>query len=381
MSPVPLIVLSELLGTSLWFVGTAVAPELSAAWDLSASGRAALLTATQLGFIAGTLTSAISGLADRFPAHRIFAYSAFLGAAFNASLALCDSLPPALACRFAVGLCLAGIYPLGMKLVVSWAPDRAGLALGWLVGALTVGTALPFLLRGFGGAIPWTSAIAAASLLAVVAGLIILSVGEGPSAKSGGKLGWEKVVAAFREPKFRSSAFAYFGHMWELYAFWSLVPLLVVAGWPEVAAETKFLLTFAVVAVGGIGCVAGGFAGRRLGAARVATLALAASATACILFPLTGGTMSLAVLLVWGFAVVADSPQFSALSAAACPKDAVGSALAVQNGLGFAVTVAAIQIAAVLVPDLGPRIAWLLLPGPLLGLLFIRPLLKGGRTS
>ena len=380
MSPVAAIVLAELLGTSLWFVGTAVAPELSAAWGLTESGRAALLTATQLGFIAGTLASALSGLADRFPAHRIFAASAFLGAAFNAALALCDSLPPALACRFAVGLCLAGIYPLGMKLVVSWAPARAGLALGWLVGALTLGTALPFLLRGFGESLPWKSAVLVASLLAAVAGTVILSVGEGPSAKSGGKLGWGKVVAAFREPRFRASAFAYFGHMWELYAFWSLVPVLVVAGWPDVDAGTKFLLAFAVVAAGGIGCVAGGFAGRRIGAARVAALALAASATACILFPLAGGTMSLAVLMVWGFAVVADSPQFSALSAAACPRDAVGSALAVQNGLGFAVTVAAIQIAAALVPELGPRVAWLLLPGPLLGLLFLRPLLREGRT-
>lgn len=380
MSPVAPIVLAELLGTSLWFVGTAVAPELATAWGLSESGRAALLTATQLGFIAGTLTMALTGLADRFPTHRFFAVSAFAGAILNALLALCESLPPALACRFAVGLCLAGIYPLGMKLVISWAPQSAGLALGWLVGALTLGTALPFLLRGFGESLPWKSAVLVASTLALIAGALILFVGEGPNAKSGGRLGWGKVVAAFREPRFRSSAFAYFGHMWELYAFWSLVPALVLASLPGLELSSKFLLAFAVVAAGGVGCVAGGYAGRRIGGARVAAIALAVSAACCFLFPFAGGTMSVLALLVWGFAVVADSPQFSALSAAACPRDAVGSGLAVQNGLGFAITVGAIQLAAALLPELGPRVAWLLLPGPLLGLLFLRPLLKEGRT-
>lgn len=379
MSPIALIVLAELLGTSLWFVGTAVAPELADAWNLSESGRASLLTATQLGFIVGTLGLALSGLADRYRTHRFFAASAFLGALVNALLIQCDSLPAALACRFAVGLCLAGIYPLGMKLVVSWAPDRAGLALGWLVGALTIGTALPFLLRGIGLAISWQATVEGASGCALLAGLVILMTGEGPHAKSGGKLGWGKVASAFRESRFRASAFAYFGHMWELYAFWSLVPTFVALGLPEWETAPKFLIVFAVVAVGGAGCVIGGYASRRIGGAKVAAFALAGSAAMCLLFPLLSGTISVIVLAVWGFAVVADSPQFSALSAAACPRDSVGSGLAIQNGLGFAITVAAIQIASAWLPELGPRVAWILLPGPLLGLLFLRPFLKGGR--
>ncbi len=376
MSPVPAIVLAELLGTSLWFVGAAVAPDLAAAWSLSDAGRAALLTATQLGFIVGTLGLALSGLADRFKTHQFFAVSAFLGALVNALLIQCDSLPAALVCRFAVGLCLAGIYPLGMKLVVSWAPDRAGLALGWLVGALTVGTALPFLLRGTGLEISWQDTVFAASQCAFIAGILILFVGEGPNVKSGGRLGWGKVASAFRERRFRASAFAYFGHMWELYAFWSLVPALVLATRPEIETGTKFLLVFAIIAAGAVGCVAGGYLGRRIGGARVAGLALAASAACCLVFPLAPATLAFAVLAVWGFAVVADSPQFSALSAAVSPRDAVGSALAVQNGLGFAITLAAIQLAAALAPELGPRIAWVLLPGPLVGLWFLRPLLK-----
>ncbi|MBL8865089.1 MAG: MFS transporter [Planctomycetia bacterium] len=376
MSPVPAIVFAELLGTSLWFVGAAVAPDLAAAWSLSDTGRAALLSATQLGFIVGTLASALTGFADRFPAHRLFAASAVLGAAANALLVICDGLPAALAVRFAVGLCLAGIYPLGMKLVVSWASDRAGLVLGWLVGALTVGTASPFLLRGLGEAWPWDQVVWGASALALAGGAIVMSFGEGPHAKSGGRLGWSKVVAAFRVPRFRASAFAYFGHMWELYAFWSLVPTLVLVAWPEVEDRSRFLLTFAVIAVGAIGCVAGGYLGRRIGGARVAGLALAASAACCLLFPLLPASLVGGLLVLWGFAVVADSPQFSALSAAACPRDAIGSALAVQNGLGFAITLATIQLAAAITPLLGPHIAWLLLPGPIVGLWYLRPLLK-----
>jgi MFS family permease len=381
MSPVSAIVLAELLGTSLWFVGTAVAPDLAASWSLSNAGRAALLTATQLGFICGTLAIALSGLADRFPAHRIFAASAFLGALFNTLLVSCDGLSSALAVRFAVGLCLAGIYPLGMKLVVSWAPDRAGLALGWLVGALTLGTALPFLLRGLGESWPWQTIVRGASGFALASGIIISFVGQGPHAKSGGRLGWGKVAAAFRIPRFRSSAFAYFGHMWELYAFWCIVPALVLVTRPDFESGTAYLVVFSVIAAGAVGCVTGGFLGRRVGGARVAALALAGSAAACLAFPFASGTMAVALLVFWGFAVVADSPQFSALSAAASPKDAVGSGLAVQNGLGFAITLGAIQLVAALLPELGTRIAWVLLPGPLLGLWFLRPLLRGGSTT
>ena len=274
-------------------------------------------------------------------------------------------------------------------LIVQWVGARPAAALGWLVGMLTLGTAMPHAIRASGASWSWQMVVLASSVLALVGAAVVRLLGDGPFAAAAGARSQPGTLrTVFAIPGFRASAFGYFGHMWELYAFWSVLPWLSQPVVAELARRvgtervpSVAWLSFSVIAIGSVGCIVGGQASRRFGSARVAAAALAGSGAMCLAYPLipeTAPALRLAALFFWGLCVVADSPQFSALSAQHAPPQWLGSALVAQNGIGFAITVASILILSHAVPAWGASAMWILAPGPILGLIALRPLLGRG---
>jgi len=374
----PVIVLAQFAGTSLWFAGNAVVRDLQTAYGLPAATLGPLTSAVQLGFIVGTLVFAALRIADRFSPARVFFASALLGAVCNATIGVvATEMPMIMAARFLTGLFLAGIYPVGMKIAADWFDSDLGYALGWLVGALVLGTAFPHLLRFLAVGVPWQLVLQGASVLAALGGAVLYAtIPDGPYRARGRAFRPSAVVEVFRAADFRAAALGYFGHMWELYAFWAFVPVLLAGRFPGADDRVLSLGAFAVIAAGALGCVAGGYAALRRGSGRVAAGMLAVSGAACLASPLlfhASAPVFVAAVAVWGVAVVGDSPQFSTLVARTAPAEVRGSALTIVNSLGFAITVPAIEVLnrlAVAWPD--DRIFVVLAVGPILGLVALR---------
>jgi MFS family permease len=387
----PLLVLSQLACTSLWFAVNAVMPDLQREAGLPVTALGTLMSAVQLGFIAGTLTFAVAMIADRFSPRWVFALCAWLGALTNAAVVaalawLPDSLDTLVVLRFATGFLLAGIYPVGMKIAAQWFPRGLGLALGWLLGALVLGTAAPHGLRALGAAWPWQQVVFAISLLAVLGGAaMVLFMPEAPRPATRAKLKPQALTVIWHDKRVRASAFGYFGHMWELYTFFMLVPLMLAA---RVAGAAISGWSFVVIAGGALGCALGGWValklagqvGQSAGSARVAAAQLLISGLCCLLAPLALAAPLLLFLLwlvVWGVTVSGDSPQFSALTGSNAPRDVVGSVLTFVNCIGFAISIVSIQLYIWLLQSysLAQVLPWLAI-GPAIGLMMMRRLLK-----
>src|SRR5215212_1981312 len=373
-----LVALVEVLGLTVWFSATAVAPTLRSEWGIGVTGAVWLTASVQIGFVTGAIISAVFRLADRVAPQKLLAASALGAAACTAAIAFfATGLGAAVPVRFLTGMFLAGVYPVGMKLMASWSEsaDR-GRAFGILIGALTLGSALPHLISGF-GPVPWRSVMLAAALLSTTAAVVALAV-----IRPGPHLDIRSIapdpryaLALFAERGPRLVSLGYFGHMWELYAMWTWLSMFVAAGrearGDTTAASTGFIAFVAIGAAGVAGCLLGGWASDRFGRPPAAVVALVIGGACCVSSPLFFAAPTIilvAFVLVWGAAVIADSGVFSTAQSETTDARFVGTALTAQTGIGFLLTVVTIQLVPIAAELIGWHYAFLILaPGPLIG--------------
>lgn len=389
------IAFAELLAMAVWFSASAVVPALTAAWTLDESGRAWLTLSVQIGFVVGAFGSAWFNLADRIPARRLFALSAFLASLATALIPLlATALGLALALRFLTGFFLAGVYPVGMKIMATWTKEDRGLGIGLVVGALTLGSAAPHLLNAFGGVGDWKPVLYLAAALALLGGIIAARyVDEGPYRAATPPFNWKYVSQILRDRDLVLAQASYLGHMWELYAMWVWLPAFLSASFQLVGVESVWasVAAFAVIGVGAISCVLAGKMADKVGRTRIIMLSLTVSGVCAILVGRWfGGNPLLLTLvcLIWGFAVIADSAQFSACVSELANPQYVGTALTLQTSLGFLLTLVTIRLLPTVVTRVGWEWAFVFLAlGPLVGVWAARRLrqspaaarLAGGR--
>lgn len=372
----PVIVISQFFCTSVWFAGNSVINEITLQAKEGPEFLADLTSAIQFGFISGTLVFALFTFADRYSPSKVFFASAIFAAIANLGLALPDAGPtPVLIFRFTTGFFLAGIYPVGMKIASDYFEKGLGRSLGYLVGALVLGTALPHALRSITLSFKWEYVVYATSLLAVIGGtMLLLLVPDGPFRRSGQKMNFAALSHGFRLPGFRSAAFGYFGHMWELYTFWAFVPVMLAAYNSLTAYQLNVpLFSFLIIASGTPACIVSGWLSQRYGAKKIAAGALFISCACCLLSPFflqSPLSFFIAFLFIWGVTVIADSPLFSTLVAQNAPPESRGTSLTIVNCIGFAITIVSIQFLTFMSDKISFQYMFMLLAvGPILGLI------------
>ncbi|MCZ4409478.1 MFS transporter [Cryomorphaceae bacterium 1068] len=374
----PIIVISQFCCTSLWFAGNGVMSDLILNFHLDGSALGHLTSAVQFGFILGTLIFALFSIADRFSPSKVFFVCAVLGALFNVGMIReGNGLASILALRFMTGFFLAGIYPVGMKIAADYYDKGLGKSLGFLVGALVVGTAFPHLAKDLTHTFPWQSVMVLTSLLALLGGsAMLVLVPDGPYRRQGKKLDFSASFSVFRNREFRAAAFGYFGHMWELYAFWAFVPIILKTYSIEhpTSGFNIPLWSFVIIGAGGVACVLGGYLARSFGTKRIAVAALFMSGVCCLVSPFVFSTdfesLFIGFLLFWGMVVIADSPLFSTLVAQNATAEIKATALTIVNCIGFSLTIMSIQLLSVMKATINPTYIYTLLAlGPILGLL------------
>ncbi|NJB37852.1 MFS transporter [Croceivirga sp. JEA036] len=371
----PIIIGAQFLCTSLWFASNGVLTQIVSAYGLDAlSSLSNLTAAVQLGFILGTLTFALLSITDRFSPSKVFFTCAVLGALCNLAILWPKNVLFTLALfRMMTGFFLAGIYPVGMKIAADYFEKGLGKSLSLLVGALVLGTAFPHALNAFSIGISYKMVIISTTLLAVLGGLALyLGVPDGPFRKKGNQFSLKEVIGIFKIKPLKTAALGYFGHMWELYTFWTFVPIMISAFKSNLPPQTTSILSFVIIAIGSVGCIIGGFLSQKYGPKKIATIALSFSFVCCLLFPITiqlPFNIFILFMCLWGMAVITDSPLFSTLVASAAPPAITGTALTLINCLGYTLTIVSIQVVSMAIISFSsPWVYSLLAIGPMVGL-------------